>query len=102
MKYLKKKTESFYNFIYDSSLDIKDRTFVVFSVLYFIAVVAALVVGLFLKEPLMSTLTSLGVVVVSMLLLNIIIRKGLYKPAKIVVGFIMIFVFQPAMFITKV
>ncbi len=101
MKYLKKKTESFYNFIYDSSLDIKDRTFVVFSALYFIAVVAALVVGLFLKEPLMSTLTSLGVVVVSMLLLNIIIRKGLYKPAKIVVGFIMIFVFQPAMFITK-
>ncbi len=101
MKKIKDIIESFIDFIYDTSIDIKDRTFVVFSVLYFLAVIGALLVGLYLKEPVFSTITSIVIVLFSVIYLNIVIKKKLYKSAKIIVAFIMVGFFQPVMFFTK-
>ncbi len=101
MKPLKRMKEKLYDYIYDSSVDVKDRTFVLFSILYFAAVFAALIIGLFLKEPVTSTLVSLIVIAVSAVLLVLIVKHNKFRMAKIIVAFVMIGVFQPAMFFTK-
>ena len=101
MKFLKRIKERFYGYIYDSSIDVKDRTFVLFSAMYFSAIVVALIAGLFLHEPLVSTLSSLGIVVFSIGYLVFIVKKNKFKSAKIIVAFIMVFFFQPVMFFTK-
>ena len=101
MKFLERLKERFYGYIYDPSINVKDRTFVLFSAMYFGAVIIALIVGLFLKEPLSSSLVSLGVVVFSICYLVYIVKKNKFKTAKIIVAFIMIGVFQPVMFFTK-
>ncbi len=101
MKFLRRLKERFYDYIYDSSINVKDRTFVLFSIMYFVAVFIALIIGLFLKEPVFSTLVSLGVILISAILLTLIVKYNKFRAAKIVVAFVMIGVFQPAMFFTK-
>ena len=101
MKFLRGLKNRFYGYIYDSSINVKDRTFVLFSIMYFAAVIIALLIGLFLKEPVISTLVSIGVISVSVILLLLIVKYNKFKVAKIVVAFVMVFAFQPAMFFTK-
>ncbi|MCR5511678.1 MAG: DegV family EDD domain-containing protein [Lachnospiraceae bacterium] len=88
-------------FIYDSSIDIKDRTYVLFSFMYFAALVAASLVGLALHEPLSSVLLSVVIVIISNIALYLIVKLHKIGPAKIAVSFLMVFVFQPAMFFLK-
>ena len=100
-KYLERLKDKFYGYIYNTEINIKDRTFVLFSSMYFGALIIALIVGLFLHEPLSSTISSLVTVILSIGSLVFIVKKGVFKTAKIVVAFIMVFFFQPVMFFTK-
>ncbi len=101
MRLLERLKNRFYGYLYDSSINVKDRTFVLFSILYFGAVAAALVVGLFLHEAVISTLVSLAAIAFSSVFLVLIVRFNKIRVARIVVAFVMIGVFQPAMFFTK-
>ncbi len=101
MKTLKKLKERFYGYIDNSDIDVKDRTFVLFSTMYFMALIVALIIGMFLHEPVKSTLVSLAVVIFSIGFLIFVIKKNKFKAAKIMVSFVMVFVFQPLMFFTK-
>ncbi|MCR5501497.1 MAG: hypothetical protein K6F53_00655 [Lachnospiraceae bacterium] len=101
MKFLKQKIGRIHDFLFDSSINVKDRTFVLFSIMYFNALIVALIVGIFLHEPVSSTLTSFAIVAVSAGFLVYVVIKNRYGTAKIIVAFILIFFFQPALFFTK-
>ena len=78
-KHLERLKDKFYGYIYNNEIDVKDRTFVLFSAMYFGALIIALIVGIFLHEPASSTISSLIIVIVSMGSLIFIVKKGIFK-----------------------
>lgn len=101
MKYIRSIRDKIDNFIYDHNKDAKDRAFVLFSICLLGALVAALVIGLFLNEPLGSTTVSLIIIVICSFLLRLVVVKNKIKGAKIVLAFLVVGVITPAMFFTK-
>ncbi len=101
MNILNRIQKSFTNYVYDSSRDVKDRTFVLFSAYYIMALVAAMVVGILLKEPASSTIFSLIMTVICILLMLYVVKNNKVKGAKIVVAIVLVAVFQPFQFFTK-
>ena len=87
---LKTKTE---NFLFDSSIYVKDRTFVLFSVSQLAALIAGMLIGMYLHEPPLSTLVSLSVIVICSALLAYTVKKNKITIAKIVVALLIVFVF---------
>ncbi len=89
------------NYIYDSSINIKERTFVVFSTTVLVALFLAIPTGIMMHEPLSATLsTAVGAVTFS-IYIYIVFKKNLIAHAKIVISHILVFLFLPAMFFTN-
>nr|MCR5098016.1 hypothetical protein [Lachnospiraceae bacterium] len=63
MKFFKAIRDKITCYLYDSSIDMKDRMFVVFSISYFLALLAAGIVGFVLNEPVKSIITTVVIVV---------------------------------------
>ncbi len=101
MKFFDNIKKKFNDFIYDHNKDAKDRAFVLFSICLLIALIAAMLVGLFLREPKGSTIVSLIIIVICSYLLKVVIVKNKIKEAKIVLAFLLVGIFTPAMFFTK-
>ena len=95
---LKKKA---YGYFFDSSIDAKDRGFVVFSFSEIMALVASLIIGIFLNEPFSSTVSQVIITVACSALLIFAVRSGRIRAAKIFVAFLLVCVFQPLLFFTK-
>jgi hypothetical protein len=89
-------------YTYDSSISLKDRSFVIFSfVLIGELLFGAIPSGIIMHEPLSSTLsTLLGAIVFSIFIASAIRRKKIAR-AKIVVTIILVFIFLPLMFFTN-
>ncbi len=89
-------------YTYDSSISLKDRSFVIFSfVLIGELLFGAVPSGIIMHEPLSSTLsTLLGAIVFSIYVASAIRRKKIAR-AKIVVTIILVFIFLPLMFFTN-
>ena len=89
-------------YTYDSSISLKDRSFVIFSfVLIGELLFGAIPSGIIMHEPLSSTLsTLLGAIVFSIYVASAIRRKKIAR-AKIVVTIILVFFFLPLMFFTN-
>ncbi|RKM61297.1 DegV family EDD domain-containing protein [Butyrivibrio sp. CB08] len=100
-KLLKQIKQRYLNFIYDSSIHEKDRAFTIISACFILAVISAMLVGLFLHEPISSTVVSILVAIFGAALLLRVTKKGTYRRAKIIVALLVVFVFQPALFFTK-
>ena len=92
---LKKKA---YGYFFDSSIDAKDRSFVVFSFSEIMALFASLIIGIFLNEPLSSTVSQAIITVACSALLIFAVRSGRIRVAKIFVAFLLVCVFQPLLF----
>jgi DegV family protein with EDD domain len=101
MNILRRIQKSFTNYVYDSSRDVKDRTFVLFSAYFIMAIVTAMIVGILLKEPASSTLFSFIMAVICILLMLYVVKNHREKGAKIVVAVLLVVVFQPLQFLTK-
>ncbi len=101
MKKLRECIRSFKNYIFDSSIDVKDRAFIVFSVTVLIALFLAIPCGIIMREPISATLSTLiGAVLFSGYVAFCFIKKRM-KRARIVISVVLIFVFLPAMFFTN-
>nr|MCR5278555.1 response regulator [Lachnospiraceae bacterium] len=101
MNFFEKIRNKFDNYIFDSSLSLRDRTFVLFSSAMIVAIFTAMIVGIFLGEPITSTLISLGLVIFCSILLYFVFKMNRIKGAKILVAFLMVGGFQPVMFFAK-
>ena len=87
--------------MYDSSIDIKDRTFMLFSIAVLVALFLAIPFGLIMQEPLSATIsTFLGFVFFILYVIYAFTQKRI-KSAKIIISIILVFIFLPAMFFTN-
>ena len=78
MNFLKKKRDAFYDFLYDSSIDLKDRCFIVFSLAMVLSFLVSVPCGLIMREPVLSTAMTL----VACLVFTVFVRIS-YKSRKI-------------------
>ena len=101
MKLVRRIKTRIADFLYDSSIYVKDRTFVLFSSCIIVALILAMLVGIILREPVSSTLVSAGVILVCIVLLVSAVKGHNIKRAKVIVAFFAVFVFMPFMFFTK-
>lgn len=91
----------FTRYIFDSSINIKERSFIVFSVTVLVALFVAVPCGLAMHEPLSATLSTLiGALFFTAYVITCFKLKRIER-AKIVISLILAFVFLPAMFFTN-
>ena len=89
------------DYIYDSSVDLKERTFMVFSGAVLVALFLAVPFGLIMQEPASATISTIvGAVFFTLYVLYAYTQKRI-KQAKIIISVILIFIFLPAMFFTN-
>ncbi len=102
MKFFNKVKENFLNYLYDSSIDMKDRTFVLFSFAEMFALLVNVLYGFFvLGEGLVPTITTLVFVVFGAVVIIRLMRKKDLRRARIILAIILVFVMRPAMFWAK-
>ena len=89
------------DYIYDPSVDLKERTFMVFSGAVLVALFLAVPFGLIMQEPASATISTIvGAVFFTLYVLYAYTQKRI-KQAKIIISVILIFIFLPAMFFTN-
>ncbi len=99
--YFKKSHERFINYIYDSSISIKDRSFVLFSLTVLTALIVAIPCGLIMHEPIMATISTLAGTIFFSAYVQYSIHKKRISRAKMEISVVLIFVFLPVMFFTN-
>lgn len=88
-------------YIFDPSVRLQDRSFVVFSLLVLIALYAAVPFGMVMKEPSSATVSTLIGAVVFSVYVYYVFRKNKIDQAKIVLSIVVVVLFLPAMFFTN-
>ncbi len=89
------------DYVFDTSINIKDRTFILFSLAVLVALFLAIPCGLIMREPPLATVsTAVGLVAFS-LYVYICFRKERIARARIVISFVLVFIFLPSMLITN-
>lgn len=101
MKLFRKFHEWFSDYIYDSSININDRTFMMFSSVVLLALIAAIPCGLIMREPPFATISTAIGAVFFLIYVICSYRKNTLARAKIVISFILVFIFLPAMLISN-
>ena len=98
---MREELARFREYIYDSSVSLKDRSFMVFSVMVLGALFAAVPCGMLVDEPISSTISSLIGALVFLVFVIYAYKKKKIAQAKIVICIVLIFFFLPAMFFTN-
>ncbi|MBQ4241683.1 MAG: DegV family EDD domain-containing protein [Lachnospiraceae bacterium] len=101
MRILRRLNERFNSYLFDSSIYIKDRTFVLFTSLELMALLLNAVAAVILGDPLTSALASLMGVAVGAVILIILVRMDKIKVAKIVIALVLVLILRPAAFFAK-
>jgi DegV family protein with EDD domain len=102
MKFFRKIKENFLNYLYDSSIDMKDRTFVLFSFAEMFALLVNVLYGFFLlEEQLVPTIATLVFVIFGAVVILKLMKKKDLKRARIILALLLVFVMRPAMFFAK-
>ncbi len=101
MKFLKRLTKRFSDYLFDSSIYVKDRTFVLYSACLTVALIVTMIIGIVLREPLSSIIVSIVVILICIALLTYAVKRNRIKTAKILVAYFVVFGFLPFMFFTK-
>lgn len=89
-------------YMYDSSISLRDRAFIVFSIVLIAELIfVATPIGALQGEPLSSTLSTLAGAMIFAFYIQFSYTKKKLKSAKIVVSVILVFIFLPLMFFTN-
>ena len=88
-------------YIFNTSISLQDRSFVVFSCLVLVALYAAIPLGVIMREPLSATLSTLGGAAGFSVFVYYVFRRNLISRAKIVLSIVVVFLFLPAMFFSN-
>ena len=99
--YLEKLKKQFTDYIFDPSMDIRNRSFIVFSAAVLVSLFLAVPAGMIMKEPLLATLSTLAGAVFFTIFVFAAIRSDKIAQAKIILSVILIFLFLPTMFFTN-
>ena len=101
MRAVKRLYERITRYILDSSINIKERSFIVFSITVLVALFAAVPCGLIMHEPLSATLSTFIGAVFFTAYVIICFKWNRIERARIVLSIIIAFVFLPVMFFTN-
>ncbi len=101
LKKIRERLKEFRAYIYDTSIDIKERTFILFSVTVLIALFAAISCGLIMREPLSATISTLAGTLLFSFLVSFAYRKNKIREVKVILSIIVVFIFLPMMFFTN-
>ena len=101
IKMFKRMIDRLKDYIYDSSADIKDKSFILFSITVLIALFLAIPCGLIMKEPLSATVSTIVGTLAFTAYFLISIKRRRIKQARIVISIVLVFIFLPAMFFTN-
>lgn len=88
-------------YIYDESVDVKDRAFIVFSITVLFALYIAIPCGIIMHEPPMATISTFIGAVAFTLYVGITAKLHKLKSARITISILLVFVFLPAMYFTN-
>lgn len=101
MNSIKRLHDHITDYMYDSSIDLRERTFMLFSGAVLVALFLAVPFGLIMHEPLSATISTLiGAIFFTLYVILSYKRKSIRR-AKIVLSVILVFIFLPAMFFTN-
>ena len=91
----------FSDYIFDSSINVKDRAFIVFSSVVLVALFTAIPCGLIMHEPILATIwTFIGTVFFSAYV-YLAVKLNRLEQARVAISIILVFVFLPLMFFTN-
>ena len=98
---MKKVYKRLSDYIFNSSVSLQDRSFVLFSCLVLVALYAAVPLGIIMREPLSATIsTFLGAIAFTAYVYYVFVKNKISQ-AKIVLSIIVVFIFLPSMFFTN-
>ncbi len=101
MNRLRNILNDFKDYIYDSSINYKDRAFMLFSATVLIALFIAIPCGIIMHEPLSATISTFIGAVIFTVYVIISYRRDTIDRARIVISIVLIFFFLPLMFFTN-
>ena len=101
MKGIKKIHNQLSGYVYDSSIDIEERTFIMLSVTVLVALFAAIPCGLIMHEPISATISTIIGAIFFTIYVIYVYKKNKIERAKVVLSVILVFVFLPAMFFSN-
>ncbi len=93
--------ERFRSFIYDSTVDIQDRAFIMFSFTVLVALFVAIPSGLIMREPLIATASTIVGALFFLAYVYYSVKRNKIEQAKIGISVILVFFFLPGMFFTN-
>lgn len=88
-------------YVYDPTVNLKDRTFMLFSITVLIALFIAVPCGLIMQEPLSATVATLLGAIVFSIYVFICFKFNRLARARIAISIILVFIFLPLMFFTN-
>ncbi len=94
----RENTLQFNRYIYDESVNVKDRAFIVFSVTVLFALYIAIPCGIIMQEPVMATISTFVGAVAFTIYVGLVAKLKRIHHARITISIILVFVFLPAMF----
>ncbi|MCR4793021.1 MAG: HD domain-containing protein [Lachnospiraceae bacterium] len=101
MKKIRRLLKKLADYLYDPSVNIGERTFVMLSLVVLISLYAAIPCGMIMQEPILATISTLiGAIVFTVYVVYAVAEKKIAR-AKVVISFVLVFVFLPAMFFTN-
>ena len=101
VKKLKEYHNKLRDYVYNPTVNLKDRTFILFSVAVLFALFIAVPCGLIMREPLSATISTLiGAIIFSIYVYLCFKFKRLAR-ARIAISIILVFIFLPLMFFTN-
>ena len=101
MNFLKRGRKALHAYLYDSSINIRDRSFMVFSIAMILALYIAVIGGLIMREPVTATISTLVGAILFTAYVTFAYRTNTIKQASLVISLIVTFVFFPTMFFTN-
>ncbi len=101
MKGIKKIYNQLNGYVYDSSINIEERTFIMLSISVLVALFAAIPCGLIMHEPFSATISTIIGAIFFTIYVIYAFKKNKIEKAKIFLSVILVFIFLPAMFFSN-
>ena len=98
---IKKSFDRLKAYIYDSSVDLKDRSFILFSIAVLGALIVAVPAGMYMGEPIEATVSTGAGALFFIIFVTFAFKKKIIDKARIIICMILVFVFLPSMFFTN-
>ena len=100
-KKIKHERDKVISYIYDPTRDIKDRSFILFSIVVLISLFIAVPCGLVMHEPPIATVSTFAGALFFSVYVKYSVKNNKIEKAKKVISVLLIFIFLPAMFFTN-